>query len=69
MIGAMTKELRTSWLRIATGLVVVVPTIIGYTQGWYGYGTDRLLLQGVVFLCGLAMLVQGVAGLITERRR
>ncbi|MEV6610408.1 hypothetical protein [Kutzneria sp. NPDC051319] len=65
----MTKELRTSWLRITAGSVIAVLTIIGYTQGWYGTGTEQLVLQGVVALCGVAMVVQGVTGLFTERRR
>ena len=68
-IGVMTKELRTSWLRTATGLVVAVLTAVAYTQGWYGTGTEQLVPQGIVFLCGVAMVVQGVAGLVTERRR
>jgi hypothetical protein len=65
----MTKELRTSWLRAASGLVIAVLTAFGYTQGSYGTGTEPLVLQGIVFLCGIAMLVQGVAGLVTQRRR
>jgi biopolymer transport protein ExbB/TolQ len=64
----MTKELRTSLLRTAAGLFVAGPTAIGYTLGWYGTSTDQLVLQGIVFLCGLALLVQGVTGLLTERR-
>jgi hypothetical protein len=65
----MTKELRTSWLRTASGLVIAGLTAYGFTQGWYGTSTDQMLVQGIVFLCGLALLVQGVAGLVTERRR
>jgi hypothetical protein len=65
----MTKDLVTSWLRTATGLVVAVLTAIAYMQGWYGTGTGQLVLQGIVFLCGVAMVVQGVAGLVTQRRR
>jgi hypothetical protein len=65
----MTKELRNSALRIATGLAVAVLTAIAYTQGWYGTSTEQLVLPGIVFLCGIAMVVQGVAGLVTQRRR
>ncbi|MFC0545751.1 hypothetical protein [Kutzneria chonburiensis] len=65
----MTKELRTSWLRTASGLVIAGLTAVGYTQGWYGTGTEQLVIQGIVFLCGIAMIVQGVAGLVTQRRQ
>jgi hypothetical protein len=65
----MTKELRTSWLRTAAGLVIAVLTAISYALGWYGTDTIQLVLQGIVFLCGIAMLVQGVTGLVTQRRR
>jgi hypothetical protein len=65
----MTKELRTSLLRTASGLVIAVLTAISYALGWHGTGTTQLVLQGIVFLCGIAMLVQGVTGLVTQRRR
>jgi hypothetical protein len=67
MIDAMTKELGTSLLRIGTALVVMAATAYLYltTQE----ATGQLIWQGLVFVAGLAMLVQGIVGLVTRRRR
>lgn len=63
----MTKELRTSWLRIATALVLIVIPIIEYVADWLPM--EQLAIQGILVLCGVGLLIQGITGLVEERRR
>ena len=66
MIGAMTKELSTSLLRIGTAVVVMAAAVYIYVTT--NEAMDQLVWQGLVFVAGLGLLVHGVVGLVTRRR-
>ncbi|MFC0435169.1 hypothetical protein [Kutzneria buriramensis] len=63
----MTKELGTSLLRIGTALVVMVAAVHIYVAAHEA--TDQLVWQGLLFIAGFGLLVQGIVGLVTRRRR
>lgn len=63
----MTKEIRTAWLRVGIAVVLIVSTIMVFVAEQAG--TEQRLLQGFVGVCGLGLLVQGVATIVTARRR
>lgn len=64
----MTKEIRTAWMRIGVAVVLIASTIVVYVTT-ENAGTEQLVLQGVVGLCGLWQLVQGITTMVTARRR
>ena len=66
-IDAMTKELRTAWLRIGVAVVLIASSIVVFVLEHTN--TTQLVLQSVVLVCGLALLVQGIAAVVTQRRR
>ncbi|GAA3432875.1 hypothetical protein [Kutzneria kofuensis] len=63
----MTKELRTSCLRVAIALLLIAASIVVYVT--QPANTEQLVLQGIVFVCAFGMLAQGVTGVIAARRR
>ena len=63
----MTKELRTAWLRIGVAVVLIVSSIVVFVLEHAN--TTQLVLQSVVLVCGLGLLVQGIASIVTQRRR
>jgi hypothetical protein len=66
-IDAMTKELRTAWLRIGVAVVLIASSIVVFVLEQTN--TTQLVLQSVVLVCGLGLLVQGIATIVTQRRR
>lgn len=63
----MTKELGTSLLRIGTAVVVMAAAVRIYIAE--NEAMDQLVWQGLLFVAGFGLLVQGIVGLVTRRRR
>jgi hypothetical protein len=63
----MTKELGTSLLRIGTAVVVMAAAVRIYLAE--NEAMDQLVWQGLLFVAGFGLLVQGIVGLVTRRRR
>jgi uncharacterized membrane protein HdeD (DUF308 family) len=67
MISAMTKDLRTAWLRVAAGVLLIAGAVAMFVSD--SGDTESMVWQGIEFVLGLGLLAQGVAGLVTSRRR
>jgi hypothetical protein len=63
----MTKELRTSWMRIGVAAILIASSIVFFVTG--NAGTEQLVIQGLLAVLGVGLLVQGVTGLVAARRR
>jgi UPF0716 family protein affecting phage T7 exclusion len=63
----MTKELGTSLLRVGTAVVVMAAAVRIYIAE--NEAMDQLVWQGLLFVAGFGLLVQGIVGLVTRRRR
>ena len=67
MIDAMTKEPFTSWLRIGAAVILIASAILILVDG--SADTEQLVLEGFMVVLACALLAQGIAGLVTARRR
>ena len=66
-IDAMTKDIRTGLMRIGVAAILFASSIYVFVAE--RVDTDQLVLQGILFVCAVGMLVQGVVGIVTARRR
>ncbi|QUQ62364.1 hypothetical protein JJ691_00760 [Kutzneria sp. CA-103260] len=62
----MTKQLRVGWMNIGVGAILIVGWIAAFVSGTES--TDQLVFQGILLLCGIAMVVQGISWVVKGRR-
>ena len=62
----MTKQLRIGWLNIVAGVLLIIGWIYAFVSGTER--TDQLMIQGILLLCGIAMLVRGISWVVKARR-
>jgi hypothetical protein len=62
----MTKQARFGWMNIGVALIVIAGAVYAFLGG--EVSTDQLFFQGILAVCGVGLLAQGIYRVVKAGR-
>ncbi len=62
----MTKQARFGWMNIGVALILIAGAVYAFLGGMVS--TDQLFFQGILAVCSVGMLAQGIYRVVKARR-